>query len=99
MKVNVYRSFGEAEFAETRRLINRVIELGNDDAVALAYAGFALAYVFHDLEGAVLWLTRRDSGRLGCLNKNHEKHPQGARPCSLGFRRPWSQPGLPLPPS
>ena len=43
------------ETAETARLARRAAELGWDDAVALAWAGFALAYVVHDVEvGAAL---------------------------------------------
>src|SRR4029453_5305245 len=36
------------ETAETARLARRAAELGWDDAVALAWGGFALAYVVHD---------------------------------------------------
>jgi TolB-like protein len=39
------------ESAEVSRLVRRAAELGKDDAVVLAYAGFALAYVVRDLEG------------------------------------------------
>jgi TolB-like protein len=43
------------ETAETARLARRGVELGWDDAVALAWGGFALAYVVHDVEvGAAL---------------------------------------------
>jgi TolB-like protein len=38
------------ETAETARLARRAVELGWDDAVALAWGGFALAYVVHDVE-------------------------------------------------
>ena len=38
------------ETAETARLARRAAELGWDDAVALAWGGFALAYVVHDVE-------------------------------------------------
>ena len=45
----------EQETAETARLARRAAELGWDDAVALAWGGFALAYVVHDVEvGAAL---------------------------------------------
>jgi TolB-like protein/class 3 adenylate cyclase len=40
------------ETAEAERLARRAGELGGDDAVALAGAGMALAYVVADLEGA-----------------------------------------------
>jgi adenylate cyclase len=43
------------EIEETQRLARRAAELGRDDAVALSYAGFALAWVVHDLSaGAAL---------------------------------------------
>ena len=43
------------ETTETARLALQVVELGKDDAVALAMAGFALARVVHDVEdGAAL---------------------------------------------
>jgi TolB-like protein/class 3 adenylate cyclase len=43
------------ETAETKRLAERAAELGNDDAVALSFAGFALAYVVGDIDaGAAL---------------------------------------------
>ncbi len=45
----------EHEIAETGRLARRAAELGRDDAVALATAGMALAYVVADLDdGAAL---------------------------------------------
>jgi hypothetical protein len=37
------------EIAETARLARRATALGQDDAVALSAAGFALVYVVHDL--------------------------------------------------
>jgi adenylate cyclase len=39
------------EIDEVARLARRAAELGKDDAVALAYSGFARAYVLHDLDG------------------------------------------------
>ena len=43
------------EIAEVTRLAQRAIELGKDDAIALAASGWALAYVVRDLElGAAL---------------------------------------------
>src|SRR5207237_9006501 len=43
------------ETAEAARLARRVAELGKDDAVALCAAGYALAFVVHNLEdGAAL---------------------------------------------
>jgi TolB-like protein len=43
------------EIAEVKRLAQRAVELGKDDAIALAKGGYALAYVVRDLElGAAL---------------------------------------------
>jgi TolB-like protein len=43
------------EIAEVTRLAQRAVELGKDDAIALAHSGYALAYVAGDLElGAAL---------------------------------------------
>ena len=43
------------EMDEVRRFTQRTVELGTDDAIALANSGWALAYVVHDLElGAAL---------------------------------------------
>ena len=43
------------EIAEVKRLAQRAVELGKDDAIALAAAGWALVYVVRDLEvGAAL---------------------------------------------
>jgi TolB-like protein len=39
------------EIDEVTRLARRAAELGKDDAVALAYSGFARAYVLRDLDG------------------------------------------------
>jgi TolB-like protein/class 3 adenylate cyclase/tetratricopeptide (TPR) repeat protein len=38
------------EIAEVTRLAQRAVELGKDDAIALAASGYALAYVVRDLE-------------------------------------------------
>jgi hypothetical protein len=38
------------EIAEVTRLAQRAVELGKDDAIALAASGWALAYVVRDLE-------------------------------------------------
>ncbi len=46
------------EIAETARLARRAAELGQDDAVALSAAGFALAYVVHDLAAGVALIDR-----------------------------------------
>ena len=39
------------EIAEVTRLAQRAVELGKDDAIAIAASGWALAYVVRDLEG------------------------------------------------
>jgi TolB-like protein/class 3 adenylate cyclase len=46
------------ETAETQRLALRVAELGRDDAVALSYAGFALAWLVHDVSAGAALLDR-----------------------------------------
>jgi len=46
------------EIAETRRLAERAAELGRDDAVALSFAGWALAYIVGDLKAAVVLIDR-----------------------------------------
>ena len=46
------------EIAETARLAWRAIELGKDDAVALNTAGFALAFVVHDLDAGTTFIDR-----------------------------------------
>ena len=46
------------EIAETERLARRAAELGKDDAVALSVAGFALAYVAHDVTHGVASIDR-----------------------------------------
>jgi len=46
------------ETAETARLARCVAELGWDDAIALAWGGFALAYVAHDVEGGAALIDR-----------------------------------------
>jgi len=49
-KTNGWFSDTANEIAEVTRLAQRAVELGKDDAVALANSGFALAYVVRDLE-------------------------------------------------
>jgi len=46
------------ETAETARLARRAVELGKDDAVALSYAGWALAYVVRDLDAGGAFIDR-----------------------------------------
>jgi TolB-like protein/class 3 adenylate cyclase len=44
--------------AEVSRLARRAVELGNDDAIALAASGWAVAYVVHDLEAGASLIDR-----------------------------------------
>ena len=54
-KTNGWISDTANEIAEVTRLAQRAVELGKDDAIALAASGWALAYVVRDLEvGAAL---------------------------------------------
>jgi tetratricopeptide (TPR) repeat protein len=54
-KTNGWTSNTANEIAEVMRLAQRAVELGKDDAIALAASGWALAYVVHDLgAGAAL---------------------------------------------
>ena len=54
-KTNGWISDTANEIAEVTRLAQRAVELGKDDAIALAAGGWALAYVVRDLEvGAAL---------------------------------------------
>ncbi len=46
------------EIAETQRLAQRAAELGPDDALALCAAGFALAYLVHDLSAGAALIDR-----------------------------------------
>jgi adenylate cyclase len=53
-KINGWISVTPNEIAEVTRLAQRAVELGKDDAIALAGSGFALAHVVRDLLGAAL---------------------------------------------
>jgi tetratricopeptide (TPR) repeat protein len=53
-KNNGWISVTANEIAEVKRLAQRAVELGKDDAIALAASGFALAFIVHDLEAASL---------------------------------------------
>jgi TolB-like protein len=46
------------EVAEVRKLVQRAVELGKDDAIALAAGGWALAYVVRDLGVAAALIDR-----------------------------------------
>ena len=49
-KANGWISVTANEIAEVTRLAQRAVELGKDDAIALAASGWALAFVVRDLE-------------------------------------------------
>ncbi|WP_334501365.1 adenylate/guanylate cyclase domain-containing protein [Bradyrhizobium sp. AZCC 1678] len=54
-KTNGWLSVTANEIAEVKRLAQRAVELGKDDTIALAAAGWALAHIVRDLElGAAL---------------------------------------------
>ncbi|MGC0389366.1 winged helix-turn-helix domain-containing tetratricopeptide repeat protein [Bradyrhizobium sp. USDA 241] len=54
-KASGWISVTPSEIAEVKRLAQRAVELGKDDAMALAASGYALAFVVRDLEvGAAL---------------------------------------------
>ncbi len=53
-KINGWFSNTANEIAEVTRLAQRAVELGKDDAIALAAAGWALAHIVRDLEAASL---------------------------------------------
>jgi TolB-like protein len=57
-KTNGWMTDTLREIAETERLARRAIELGTDDAVALARGGHALAYVVGDLDGGAALIDR-----------------------------------------
>ena len=57
-KINGWFSGTPNEIAEVTRLAQRAVELGKDDALALATSGYALAYVVRDL-GVAAALTDR----------------------------------------
>jgi hypothetical protein len=48
-RANGWISIIANEIAEVTRLAQRAVELGKDDAIALAASGWALAYVVRDL--------------------------------------------------
>src|SRR5260370_16037824 len=57
-KINGWISDTANEIAEVTRLAQRAVELGKDDAIALAASGWALAYVAHDLDVAAALIDR-----------------------------------------
>jgi len=57
-KSNSWMVDREQEIEETARLIRRAAELGQDDAAALAFAGYALTHVLADFDGGAALLDR-----------------------------------------
>jgi TolB-like protein/DNA-binding SARP family transcriptional activator len=57
-KVSGWMVDREKEIAETTRLARRAVDLGRDDAIALATAGMALGYVVGDLEACSDFIDR-----------------------------------------
>jgi len=57
-KVSGWISRTPNEIAEVTRLAQRAVELGKDDAIALADSGWALAYVVRDLEAGAALIDR-----------------------------------------
>jgi TolB-like protein len=57
-RVQGWTTDGARETAETVRLARRAVELGKDDALALAWAGFSLAHVVGELEAGCAFIDR-----------------------------------------
>jgi TolB-like protein/Tfp pilus assembly protein PilF len=57
-KSNGWMSDRVAETSEAVRLARRAVELGSDDAAALCWGGFAIAYLGHELEDGLAVLDR-----------------------------------------
>src|SRR5262249_7052648 len=57
-KVNGWSVNYEQEMGEARRLARRAVDLGQDDAVALAFGGYTLARPGGDVEGAAAFIDR-----------------------------------------
>jgi adenylate cyclase len=57
-KTNGWMTDRPREIAEAVRLARRAVELGGDDAAALAWGGFALAYVGYELDDGIAFLDR-----------------------------------------
>ena len=57
-KVNGWISVTANEIAEVTRLAQRAVELGKDDAIALAASGWALTFVVRDLGGGAALIDR-----------------------------------------
>ena len=57
-KVNGWMTDHAREIAEGARLVRRAVELGKDDAVALARSGHALGHLVGDLDGGIALIDR-----------------------------------------
>ena len=57
-KTNGWVTDREEDMVETARLARRAVELDKDDAVALSYGGFSLAYVVGELDRGVAFIDR-----------------------------------------
>ena len=57
-KINGWMTDPVQETAETARLARRALELGQDDAVALARGAHALGYVVGDIDAAIIFIDR-----------------------------------------
>jgi TolB-like protein/class 3 adenylate cyclase len=57
-RANGWISITANEIAEVKRLAQRAVELGKDDAIVLAASGWALAYVVRDLEAGAALIDR-----------------------------------------
>jgi TolB-like protein len=57
-KSNGWMTDRALEIAEAARLGRRAVELGDDDAAALSWGGFALAYFAHELDDGIAYIDR-----------------------------------------
>ncbi|MGH6802111.1 MAG: tetratricopeptide repeat protein, partial [Methyloceanibacter sp.] len=57
-KSNGWITDREQEVAEAARMARRAVEVGKDDAIALSYGGFVLAYVVGDLDDGAAFVDR-----------------------------------------
>jgi len=57
-KANGWMTDREKEKADTAQIARRAVELGKDDAIALTYGGFSLAYVVGDLDDGAAIIDR-----------------------------------------
>jgi adenylate cyclase len=57
-KTNSWISVTPNEIAKVKKLVQRAVELGKDDVIALAASGYALAFVVRDLGGGAALIDR-----------------------------------------